>query len=916
MNKRKLITIVVLAIFLSIALFLSLNYLIVQYMWFSQLDFTNIFWKEFLTKLKIGIPLFVLFLALFALYSRFLRRISQRFIGALPKKLTKKQKHITNIVLVIISLLFANGIADALWMEALEFYHGQAFDTTDALWGLNLSFYFFKLPFLTSVYHLVMNIFWIVVVITFLYSFYIMFSERNDRVLTIEALSDAGSSLSPILKKFLELASLQIGVFLACFFLLTILGSFLDLLDMPYGGTGMVYGAGAADSMIGIPGIYIRIGLCIIGIGLAIYAGLKQKKRLLIGCFVGLLVFNLGTSLVQTIYERFVVVPSQYTQETPYIEKNIAATRESYALENVEIKEFAADANITTDDLYQNETTIDNIPINDENPTKDMYDSLQGIRNYYNFDDVDVDRYTIDNTYTQVFIGARELNTSALPDEAQTWVNTHLKYTHGYGLAMSPVKETTAAGQPEVVIGDIPPETDYESLDVTNPAIYFGNADYDYAVTNTKTPEFDYPDNQANAETWYEGSDGIQLNFFKRLCFALYYRDSELLFSNEITDSSRLLMHRNILDRVQTLAPFLTYDEDPYLVLSEGHLYWFIDAYTTSSRFPYSQPFDDQNNNYIKNPVKVVVDAYNGSMTFYKVQDEPILDTYAGIFPNLIKDIDEMPADLREHVRYSKKLFSVQSQMYATYHMEDSQTFYNKEDQWENSKQFYGDSKDEVAETPAYTIMKLPDRDAEFILTTTFTPSNKDNMVAWLAGISDGDDYGQLILYRFPKSQVVYGPLQIEQRIEQSTIISPQLTLLSQEGSRVLRGNMMCIPIENAIIYVEPVYIEATGGENNLPEVKKVIVAYQNNIVMENTLDEALAQIFDGFDADSQSTTTDTTSIASTGLVLSTITSLSDQASTLYDEALTAQKNGDWTTYGEKIDALKTVLDQLSETTK
>ena len=379
--------------------------------------------------------------------------------------------------------------------------------------------------------------------------------------------------------------------------------------------------------------------------------------------------------------------------------------------------------------------------------------------------------------------------------------------------------------------------------------------------------------------------------------------------ANEITADSRMLIHRNISERVSTIAPFLSYDSDPYMVISEGRLYWIVDAFTTSDRYPYSQPYNDVGDNYVRNSVKVVVDAYNGDVTFYKVDDEPVLETYSKIFPGFLKELSEMPEGIKQHLRYSKTMFDIQSGIYKTYHMSNARVFYNKEDQWETATQFYESEKTEVPVESAYTIMELPDRQAEFMLTVPFTPKDKDNMIAWLAGVSDGPGYGQLILYEFPKQQLIYGPMQIEQRIDQDTVLSPQLTLLGQQGSRVLRGNLMSIPIENAIIYVEPIYIQAVGGENNLPELKKVVVCYQNEIVMADSLELALAQVFD-----IQELQNNNQPAQSTGNT-STTAELVVKANALFKEAQEAQKSGNWAGYGQKISELEQVLAQLTQLT-
>lgn len=890
----------------------SLSHYYIDYLWFVELDYLNVFFKEVTTKLKIILPVFiVLCLGIYG-YLRFLSRLFTRYLGAANAPKHKSERIVSFLIAFILALGISVYIANSLWSEILTFLNRQDVGQVDPLFGLDTSFYFFVLPLIKSTYQVILSCYLGIVVITVLFTVFILFLKKDFRIQSTKDMDQVKDQAKSLFRMVLELASLEIGIFLGIFFLLLAGGIIINRFEMVYGGSGMVYGAGAADIAVGMKVRYIGIAICLVAAVLSVVAGIKRSVKLIAAgpiALVGLLVVG---GVVQTIYENAVVVPNQFSQEAPYIENNIQSTRQSFGFDTAEIKEFSPDQNITATDLQENESTLENIPINDHSPTKDMYNSLQGIRNYYEFIDVDVDRYTIDGEYTQVFVSTREMNTSALPDDAKTWVNEHLKYTHGFGIAMSPVNKTNSAGQPELLIQDIPPISASEDVKVDEPRIYFGEAQYDYAIVKANTPEFDYPEGDNNQETWYEGEAGIRLTPMNKLLFALNEGSTEMLLSSDITSDSRILINRNVMDRVKKLAPFLEYDDEPYIVLDNGRLYWIINGYITSDKYPYAQPYGEgSGNNYIKNPVKIVVDAYNGDVNFYKVEDEPILSVYADIFPGLIKDIEEMPEGIKEHIRYSKTLFNIQADVFKTYHMVNTQVFYNREDQWETANQFFGESKEKVPVDPAYIIMKLPDRDTEFMLTNAYTPKNKDNMIAWLAAVSDGEDYGRLLVYQFPKQEMIYGPMQIEQRVDQDTTIAPQLTLLSQQGSRVLRGNMQTIPIEDAIIYVEPIYIQASHGENNLPEAKKVVVAYQNQVVMENTLSEGIAKIF-GYDtgeAGSQSAATESNKTTNANTA-----SLSQQANTLFNEATEAQKNGDWSTYGKKLDELGRVLKELEKT--
>ncbi|MDK2943005.1 MAG: uncharacterized protein PWP56_2518 [Acetobacterium sp.] len=904
-NKTLLIGLGVL--FVIFAILLSLNRFYVDYLWFVEMGYTQIFFKELVTKTQIGIPIFIGLILILFFYLKLLNRISSKYIGSVQKA-TKKQNIIAIAVSGLVAFFLTIMIADQLWYQILEFVNQTQFNLTDPIFNQDLALYFFGLPLYQEIFSIFIGFFATIVVLTFLYTAYILYQGKKIEFSREQDLDSIKDNAKGIFKSYLEIASKQIGIFLGVLFLILSLGSFMEAFQLLYSTSGIVYGAGAADIDIGLKVIIVKGVLCLVLAVISIVAGYRKKYLLMGAGPVLLIVVVILGGAAQGIYESLVVIPNQFTKEEQYIANNIDFTQHAYDLANVETKEFSGTQEITAQDIKENQITIDNIPINDQIPTQEMYNSLQGIRNYYQFYDVDVDRYFVNGVYTQVFLGTREMNNNLLPDEAKTWVNQHLKYTHGFGVAVSPVNKTNNVGQPDLIVKDIPPVTDVSELIIDEPRIYFGENDYDYVVTNCTTAEFDYPQGNDNQEVTYTGTAGIEMSFINKLAFALYHGSSELLLANEITDESRMLIHRNISERVSTIAPFLSYESDPYMIISEGRLYWIVDAFTTSDRYPYSQPFDNAGNNYVRNSVKVVVDAYNGDVTFYKVDDEPVLETYSKIFPGFLKDLSEMPEGIRAHLRYSKTMFDIQSDIYKTYHMSNARVFYNKEDQWETATQFYESEKSEVPVGSAYTIMKLPDREAEFMLTVPFTPKDKDNMIAWLAGVSDGAGYGQLILYEFPKQQLVYGPMQIEQRIDQDTIISPQLTLLGQQGSRVLRGNLMSIPIENAIIYVEPIYIQAAGGDNNLPELKKVVVCYQNEIVMADSLELALAQVFD-----IQEILDDNAVPQSTGGSTSTNAELVVKANSLFKEAQEAQKAGNWAGYGQKINELEQVLAQLTQ---
>ena len=578
------------------------------------------------------------------------------------------------------------------------------------------------------------------------------------------------------------------------------------------------------------------------------------------------------------LVQRIGVVPNELERDRPYIEHNIAFTRQGFNLSEVDVQSFQVKDNLTPDSLIHNRATLRNIRLWDNEPLLAAYRQLQEIRPYYQFPSVDVDRYPIAGDLRQVMHSARELDYSLIPERARTWVNDHFFYTHGYGLALSPVNVVTRVGLPDFFIQDIPPRATSPAaaaaFPIDNPAIYFGElTDLDVFV-NTNAQELDYPKEEANIYATYQGTGGLPIgHLWQRLLYAWHFGDWQILLSQEFTPDSRFLFRRQINQRVKILAPFLRYDHDPYLVIADGGLYWMIDAYTTSRYYPYSEPTPSGDLNYIRNAVKVVVGAYNGGVEFYLSDpQDPIIRTYQRIYPSLFKPLAAMSPGLRSHIRYPIDLFQVQTQQYATYHMSDAQVFYNKEDLWQIPDQVRqvdspggeGGGATEWLLNPAlpgpvptvqpmpphYLILELssidatanPSRSEEFVLLSAFTPANKQNLIAWMAARCDGDEYGKLLVYQFSRESLVFGPQQVEARISQNPLISEQISLWNQQGSRVNRGSLLIIPVEQSLLYVQPLYLEAENSK--LPELTRVIVAYRDQVVMEPTLEAALAALF------------------------------------------------------------------------
>ncbi len=757
-------------------------------------------------------------------------------------------------------LIFSNH-----WTQLLAFVHATNFSQVDPIFGRDIAFYVFRLPILE------LFRFWTVgVLLVSLAGVLLVY------LLSGNSLSQGGSpGFSPQQQR--HLYGLSAGLMFAL-----AVGFWLDRYQLLYSTQGVLFGAGYTDSHIDLPA---RTLLSFGGVAIALFLTwrtcfwIKSRPRY---SLLGLLGIYMGSVWIGAVFlpqfiQSIIVQPNELTREKPYIERSIELTRQAFDLNTVETKTFAPNAKLTPDRLQANNVTIRNIRLWDTRPLLEANRQLQRIRLYYEFPDADIDRYTLkatQNTPTassttekrQVLVSARELDYSAVPAKAQTWVNKHLIYTHGYGFTMSPVNVAESSGLPTYFVKDIGTETDDGTLQTTTdeirasiptgrPRIYFGELTNNYIMTGTRErdKELDYPSEKGNVYNTYDGTGGIAMGaVWKRGIFAVYFKDWRLLFSRNFTTDTQVVFRRQIQARVQKVAPFLKLDREPYLVAanvdpqdseesSKSTLYWIMDAYTTSDRYPYSDP-GQESFNYIRNSVKVVVDAYNGDVTLYSInQEDPILQTWQNAFPDLFQPFSSMPATLRSHIRYPVDLFRIQSQSLLTYHMTDPQVFYNREDQWRMPNEIYGDESQPVQ--PYYLTMKLPDEDSEeFILLSPFTPVRRNNLIGWLAARSDGDEYGKRLLYEFSKRELIFGPEQIEALINQDPVISQQISLWNTQGSRVIQGNLLIIPIDNSLLYVEPLYLEAE--ETSVPILARVIVVYENQIVMAKTLEAGLDSIF------------------------------------------------------------------------
>jgi len=774
------------------------------------------------------------------------------------------------------------------WDIVLRFIHGVAYGQADPVFGRDIGFYLFVLPA-----YLALRNFLLVALVASLALAGAIYWAHGD----ID-MDRRPHRLSPVV---IAHGSALLGAF----FVVKAASYWLDRYLLLYGDNGVVIGAGYTDLHVALPVLWLLIGLA--GVAALMCWANWRVRTWRLPAAAAALVFGSSlvlSEIVPAAFQRVLVKPSELQLEKPFIQRNIALTQEAYNLNQITVKPFPVEQNLTFKGLEASRATIDNIRLWDSGPLIDTYRQMQEIRTYYKFRDVDVDRYRLDGAYRAVTLSARELEPSLLPQNAQTWVNRHLLFTHGFGAVMSPVTLKSAEGLPVFYLQNIPPVST-GGPPITQPRIYFGERSDDYVIVKGSTPEFDYPNGKDNVYGNYGGRDGITFRgLARRVLFAWYFADLNILLSDYVGHDSRIIFRRNIRERVSMIAPFLSLDNDPYLAISDGRLFWIQDAYTTSSYFPYSAPVRNGGFNYIRNSVKVVLDAYEGSLDFYLAEPtDPIARTWQGIFPQLFKPLDAMPADLQKHIRYPEDLFHVQAQMYRAYHMDSAEVFYNREDLWQFPRQ-PADGTTTMA--PYYIIMRLPgEAQAEFFLMLPMVPSQRENMIAWLAARCDPPNYGKLIVYEFPKDKLVYGPFQIEALINQNTGISQQLSLWNQLGSRVIRGHLIVIPIDNTILYVSPLYLRAETGQ--LPELKRVIAGYGDRVVMEETLAEALAALFrePAAGAGPAGTTAPPPASAAEG----------DHARLAlehYDRALEQLKAGDWSGFGAELDRMRSELEALS----
>lgn len=974
MDYKKIAKIVILAFTGFVALYFIKFFIDIypDILWFNHLGFSEIFWTAIYYQAISALIFGGLFTIVFSINSITAYKIAVKNSDAFPESISifsglqdgpqgiiqpsqepmpeltpeerkEKSRFITKILLAI-AVLLGVMIGSSLtveWQKLLLAFNSTSFNVLDPLFNRDISFYIFILPLLKSVLSILdSSIFLSLVGAIWLYGV--------NRVLVAHP---GGIKCADQAKKHIA----AIGALMMTLFGARKLISAWDLL---YSTQGVAGGASYTDVHANLPGLYITAFASIIaaGVFLNVFRTARLKKAA-ISIIVIFVINILLTSAWPSFMQQFKVKPNEITLEKPYIEMDIALTRQAYNLHKVEHKIFTVDDNVSQEKIMSYDSTIRNIRLWDREPMRKSLKQLQEMRLYYDFESVFIDRYKIDNKLRQVHISLRELDYSKVPADAQTWINKHIKYTHGYGLCVSPVNKVTENGLPELIVRDIPPSsTAAEFSKIERPEIYFGELTDSYIFTDTSEKEFDYPMGEKNKYVNYTGNGGVSIgSFMRKILFSYHFWDMKIMLTNYLKSDSKVIFNRNIMQRVKKIAPFLLYDNDPYVVIADPkdgkgkRLFWIIEGYTHSDKYPYSRHRyinrgyrDYTRINYIRNSVKVVVDAYNGDVQFYAVQkDEPLLSAWSKAFPKSFVPIEKMPTEIREHLRYPEFLFRLQADIYRLYHMDKPEVFYNQEDKWDISKSTQGSGGYDYTKIPAnYLVYQLPgEKEAEFVLTLPYTPTNKNNMVSFLIGRCDADNYGQLLCYNFSKEKLVYGPGQIEARIDQQKEISKIMTLWGQKGSQVIRGDILIVPVGQSLLYFQAMYLRAASGE--LPEFACIVVARGSRIVLGKDLQDALLQLFD--DQADDGSLSDITevgdsynrpvnmsdnsskesgsndnhtnlNVASNESVSNkdlTLKELAFKASQVFNQAEKSAAKGNWKEYGIKMDQLKKVIKHL-----
>jgi uncharacterized protein len=908
MSRRRLVLIALIAVFAALFFFPSIISLLVDWWWFQEIGYQVVFTRELVTRVLLflvagGLTFGVLYLNL---------RTAQR--GLVPDPivfrigqsaprvdLTRALLRVSLPVSLFLAVM-AGFAATPGWEMVLRFIYGTPFGIKDPVFSRDIGFYVFTLPGLSAA-------------LAFLSALAVisLIMAVPAYVLRGDILLGGGGPRQPPRLRIEPSAGLHLAILLATLFLATALRLWLvDIPDLLYSTTGPLVGASYTDLHARLPALRVSAVVALLAAIAVMVGGMRQQLARFALLAIGgyLVVATLGRGLVPSVMQKFVVAPTELTRETTYLRYHIAATRQAWGLDSVETRELKGNDTLTLADIRANAPTIENVRLWDREPLLQTFGQLQEIRTYYDFVSVDDDRYRVDGKYRQILLSPRELNVRSLP--TRTFINEHLTFTHGMGLTMSPVNQVTSEGLPVLFIKDLPPVSTV-SLAVARPQIYYGELANEYVFTGTRQREFDHPSGEKNVYASYQGRGGVPIgNVLRRAIFAAQFGSSKILFSGDITSGSRVLYNRTIVERAKKALPFLLFDRDPYLVLAgDGTLKWILDAYTLTDRYPYAERLRD-GTSYMRNSVKLVIDAYDGTLNAYvSAPADPLIRTWARIFPGIFVSMDSMPADLRAHIRYPDGIYRIQTGLYTSYHMEEPDDFYHREDQWQIP---VAPESEGAVPFMRHIVMRLPEeKNAEYIYMVPFTPRGKDNLAAWMTARNDGKEYGRLRVYRLSRQTLAYGPRQIVNRINQDTEISRQISLWDQRGSRVIRGDLLVIPIEESLLYVQPLYLQAEGGR--IPELKRVVVAYQNRVMMQETLEGALAELFGGVAVRSRESGARDTTPAAAAIPTSDsrLPILVQEARRHYQAAIQAQRDLDWAKYGEEMRRLGEVLERISK---
>jgi uncharacterized membrane protein (UPF0182 family) len=891
---KVIVWLIAIAVALLLIVLSGMSDRIQEWLWMKQVHYASVFWRILgikYTSAALAFLVVFLFLWLNLLFAvRAIFRLQGVGVDDRLVLYTKRglklpagwTKAATLLSAAVIGILFAITIYSQ-WDVFVRFHWGSSFGQTDPIFARDIGFYVFQLPF----YELLRNSLLGLSIVTLLA---VIIAYYQFGVFRPAELSGAHPDRS--VSGHLSLLLLFLSAIWAW-------GYYLDRYELLYSSRGVVYGVGYTAYHIERIGLWIMLAASLL-LGVLIFFCFTRHRiytlLLSIGGYFAL--YFIALLLLPVLVQKYAVQPSELELETPYMKNNIEFTRKAFQLDKIKEKAYPAMSDLTIDKISKHQTTLQNIRLWDWRPILQTYRQTQEIRLYYEFYAVDVDRYHLEDGYHQVMLAAREL-AAQLPPKARTWVNQYLQFTHGYGQVMSFVSKKKQGGLPEYVIQDIPPKSDY-GLTIDQPAVYYGENTPGYRIVSTQVKEFDYPKGNDNVYTSYQGKGGIPLDtIWKKILFSWTQSDINILLTSYLTPQSRIQIFRNVRERISRIAPFLVLDQDPYMVLADGKLYWIQDAYTLTDRFPYSQPSEisGTNLNYIRNSVKAVVDVFNGTVRFFAMDPtDPILAAYRGAFPGMFESLSELSPDLKAHLRYPQDLFAIQANAYMNYHMTDPQVFYNQEDLWAMPQEKYAGQA--VPFQPYYILMRLPGAEAiQYFLMTPFTPQGRDNMIAWMGADCDFPGYGNIIVYQLPKERLTFGPIQIEAMIDQNALISEQLSLWDQRGSQVIRGNLVVIPLDNSFLYVEPVYLLAEGV--NIPQLIRVIVISGNKVVMEPTLDQAIKAVFGAAPPTRQATPAVPSAVQTGDL---------NQARKAFGKAQKAMQQGKWEDFGKAMESLKKTL--------